>query len=86
MTAEPEPRLVHVLRWFDPSSERLLGEEIVAGATAEELRQLLALGPRDPVLNVYPIGDEEARWLQPRVAHVIDRDAHVYYLEAQQRG
>lgn len=78
------PRVVHLLRWFDPASDWLVGEEPVAGVTLDELRRLFELGPRDPVLNVYPVGEGEARWLQARVEHRIDRDAHVYFVEAQQ--
>lgn len=79
------PRVIHVLRWFDPATEQLVGEEGLRDTTLEELRRVLALEARDPVLNVYPIGDDEARWLQERVAHAIDRDAYVYFVEAQQR-
>jgi hypothetical protein len=79
------PRVVHLLRWFEPATQELRGEEVVRDAPLEALRQLFALGPRDPVLNVYPIGDEEARWLASRVRHAIDRDAYVYYVEAQQQ-
>jgi hypothetical protein len=76
--------VVHLLRWFDPSSDWLVGEEVLAQIDRAELRQLLELAADDPVYNVYPVGEREARWLQPRVAHRIDRDVHVYFVEAQQ--
>jgi hypothetical protein len=84
MVPTSEPRVEHVLRWFDPVSEWLVGEEVLAQVDRAALRQLFELAADDPVLNVYPVGEREARWLQARAAHRIDRDAYVYFVEAQQ--
>jgi hypothetical protein len=79
-----ELQVMHLLRWFDAASDWLVGEEVLAQLERAELRQLFELAADDPVYNVYPVGEREARWLQPRVAHHIDRDAYVYFVEAQQ--
>lgn len=81
-----ELQVEHVLRWFDPATEWLVGEEVLAQVERGALRQLFELAADDPVFNVYPVGEPEAQWLQPRVAHRIDRDAYVYFVEAQQAG
>ena len=80
---ETMPPVLHLLRWFDASSDWLIGEEVLEKIELAELRQLFELAADDPVYNVYPVGEHEARWLQPRVAHRIDRDVHVYFIEAQ---
>lgn len=77
-------RVVHVLRWFEKTSEWLVGEAPLRKVTMEELRQLFELVADDPVYNVYPIGEREAAWLAARVDHVFDRDAYFYVVEAQQ--
>ncbi len=79
-----ELRVVYLLRWFDPSSEWLVGEELLETTSAGELRALFDLPADDPVFNVYPVGDREAAALQPRLAHGINRDSYVYFVEAQQ--
>jgi hypothetical protein len=79
-------RVVHVLRWFEQTSEWLVGEEPLREVTADELRALFELAADDPVYNVYPVGEREAAWLGARTAHVFDRDAYFYVIEAQQRG
>jgi hypothetical protein len=79
-----ERRVVHLLRWFEKTSEWLVGEEPLRRVAPEELRQLLELAADDPIYNVYPVGEREAAWLQPRIVHVFDRDAYVYVVEAQQ--
>ncbi len=78
-------RVVHVLRWFEQTSEWLVGEAPLREVTADELRALFELAADDPVFNVYPVGEREAMWLGPRISHAFDRDAYFYVVEAQQR-
>lgn len=79
-----ELRVVYLLRWFDPASEWLVGEEVLESVQPGELRALFELAADDPVFNVYPVGDREAAELQPRLAHGINRDSYLYFVEAQQ--
>lgn len=79
-----ELRVVYLLRWFDPASEWLVGEEVLEEVDLEELRALFGLAADDPVFNVYPVGDREAAALQQGLVHLINRDAYVYFVEAQQ--
>ncbi len=78
------PRVLHLLRWFEKTSEWLVGEEPLRRVELAELRRLFELAADDPVYNVYPIGDREAAWLQARVVHVFDREAYLYFVEVQQ--
>ncbi|NJM91142.1 MAG: hypothetical protein HC863_02490 [Myxococcales bacterium] len=76
--------LQRVLRWFDLDSQWLRGEEVLA-IPLPALRALFRLADDDPMLNVYPIGPDEASRLQAHLEHRIDRDAFSYVVETQQQ-
>jgi hypothetical protein len=77
-------KIARVLRWFDKTSDWLVGEEALSRVGVDALRELFEAAHADPMIGVYPIGPKEAEVLQPQIDHLIDRDQFVYFVEATQ--
>lgn len=78
------PRVIHLLRWLDPDTLEQRGEEPLRRMPAAALRELLARPLEDALLGSYPVGPQEASGLAPWLAHAIDRDRYVYFIEPAQ--
>ena len=74
--------VVWVLTAYDRRSDEFIDEWPLPDATLEELREIFHL-PDDPMVNVYPVTDEQAERLQGHVDHRIDLSSLDYFVEGR---
>ena len=75
------PRLIRVLRWFDPTTNELVDEAVLPAVTAEDLhRRFDTLDDVDAVL-CYPVTPKQAAFVGERSGVELDLERYNYFVE-----
>jgi len=79
---DPQPRVCRVMRWFDRSSDELVGSAPIRGIHLTELQRMFGVEPDDPMYDCYPVTPTQASQLQACVDVPILLDKYDYFVEA----
>jgi hypothetical protein len=74
--------VVRVVRWFDKSSDRLVGEAVMASARLEELQALFDVAPDNPMYDSWIVGPNQAGALSRMTGVPVDLDRFDYFVDA----
>lgn len=74
-------QIVRVLRWYEKSGDRLVGETPLPQLPLAELQMLFGESEDNPMYDCYPVQAAQALKLQPTIAKKLDLASYNYFLE-----
>ena len=76
-------RIRRYITWFDPHTERLVGEADLKGCPLSKLQELFGESADEPMYDCYPVTPDKLSALQPHIDHTIRLDRYEYFVEAE---
>jgi hypothetical protein len=75
-------KILHKLTWYDKSTEELVGEVRLRGASPKALRKLFDLPPDDAMADCFAVEPRQMNELQRWADLRINLDKYDYFVEA----
>ncbi|MBD2081174.1 hypothetical protein [Leptolyngbya sp. FACHB-17] len=73
--------VIRVLRWYEKSGDRLVGETVLNSLDLPELQRLFQEATDNLIVDSYPVSIAQVDRLQHEIAERIDLSAYDYYVE-----
>ncbi|MGV0024219.1 DUF7683 domain-containing protein [Phormidesmis priestleyi] len=80
-TSRNDHAFIRVLRWYEKSGDRLVGEALLDSLMLPELQTLFRESSENLMVDCYPVSVAQVDRLQKEMAEPIDLGAYDYYLE-----
>lgn len=79
---DQQPGVCRVVRWFDRTTDELVGSAPIHGIELGDLQRMFGVGPDDPMYDCYAVTPVQASQLQAYVDAPMLLDRYDYFVEA----